>query len=96
MSEGWRFEDFYYRLRIWIDDENPSAERQFACIAWMYEFQDNLHYMATPAAELDNIAWFARIPGGEDGRSAVVCLYVADPVARLVKCSTFTTLRKPI
>ena len=42
------------------------------------------------------MAWLARIPDAEDENRAVVCLYVADPVARIARCTTFTTLNKPI
>lgn len=40
--------------------------------------------------------WFVEIPGAGDQHKATVSLYIVDEVKREVRCSTVTTLDRPI
>ncbi len=90
------FYDFYYRYRDWIDQDDPSYDFRFWTLIWLSKLQDDPVYAATRARELGEPWWFARIPNAEDDRRAVVSLYSIDIATERVRCSSITTLSKPI
>lgn len=90
----WRFSDFYVRFHQWVDDDDPSEEFRFWVIAWLFRLQDDPMVDAARAPGVGEPWWFAKIPGAEDDRLGVVCLYSI--VDEHVRCSNITTLRKPI
>lgn len=88
------FYDFHERYNRWVDVDEPSSDFRFWVMAWLYRMQDDPTVDAAPAEALGHPWWFALIPNAEDDTHAVVCLYSVD--GDQVRCSGFTTLRKPI
>lgn len=91
---NYRFFDFHERYDQWVDADGPSVDFRFWVMAWLFRLQDDPRVDAAPADELGEPWWFARIPHAEDDAFAIVCLYAID--GEEVRCSCFTTLRKPI
>lgn len=90
----WRFHDFFLRFNQWVEVEEPSDDFRFWVIVWMKGLPADPRAAGAPAEGLGEPWWFAKIPNAEDDTHAVVCLYSIERDE--VRCSNFTTLRKPL
>jgi hypothetical protein len=93
---NWQYGNFWEQFNAWVDADDPSDEFKFWVMAWLYRIQEDPEADAAPAEDIGRPWWFAVIPGAEDNTRAVVCLYSIGLVQDEVKCSGFSTLRKPI
>jgi hypothetical protein len=91
---NWRLVDFLVAFDNWIVADDPSDDFRFWVMVWVQHLETDPRYAAAPVMEVGEGWWFARVPGAEDDRCAVVCLYSIR--GDEVRCSHFTTLNKPI
>lgn len=93
---SWEFYNFLVDFNRWVDQDEPPTDFKFWVMAWLYRIQEDPYADAAPADQLGAPWYFAVIPNAEDDTHAVVCLYEINVAAEQVKCSGFSTLRKPV
>ena len=90
----WEFSDFHKHFNEWVESDDPPDDFRFWVTAWLYRLIEDPRSDAVPASDLGEPWWFVQVPHAESDSHAVVCLYSID--ADQVRCSGFSTLRKPV
>lgn len=92
----WQLEGFLECFDRWVSEDDPPPEWQLAVLEWIDGLSTSPMIDAVAAPGIGHPAWMAEIVDAGDNFVATVAVYVVDRKAMTARCSSITTLRRPI
>jgi hypothetical protein len=91
----WTLEDFVLRFDLWVEQDDPSDDWRFFVLEWIHSLLEDPYRNATRRTNEFGTAFWLCEPAG-DSKHAVICSYQIDEEKKLARCTTITTLRRPL
>lgn len=92
----WQTERVNDVLDRWLSVDNPDLDQQLAVELWLLQQLQDPYRGMTRHGEVHPNLWFGRIPGSEDGCSALACTYFIFEATRVIRYDNICRLPLPM